>query len=100
MADLTGLRVLVVEDEGAVALLIESMLEELGCHVTASVATLAKAQSAARADHLISLSSTSISTASLFFPLPRFLKVGSCLLSSARDTAAWECQRHSRSATF
>ncbi|MGC2083733.1 MAG: response regulator [Bradyrhizobium sp.] len=50
MADLTGLRVLVVEDEGAVALLIENMLEELGCHVTASVATLAKAQSAARAD--------------------------------------------------
>ncbi|TPL21093.1 response regulator [Mesorhizobium sp. B2-4-9] len=50
MADLTGLRVLVVEDEGAVALLIESMLEELGCHVTASVATLAKAQSAARSD--------------------------------------------------
>ena len=50
MADLTGLRVLVVEDEGSVALLIENMLEELGCHVTASVATLAKALSAARAD--------------------------------------------------
>lgn len=50
MADLAGLRVLVVEDEGSVALLIENMLEELGCHVTASVATLAKALSAARAD--------------------------------------------------
>jgi CheY-like chemotaxis protein len=50
MADLAGLRALVVEDEGGVALLIESMLEELGCHVTASVATLAKALSAARAD--------------------------------------------------
>lgn len=49
MADFAGLRVLVVEDEGGVALLIESMLEELGCHVTASVATLAKALSAARA---------------------------------------------------
>lgn len=50
MADLAGLRVLVVEDEGSVALLIENMLEELGCHVTASVATLAKALSVARAD--------------------------------------------------
>ncbi|TPL35597.1 response regulator [Mesorhizobium sp. B2-4-8] len=50
MADLAGLRVLVVEDEGSVALLIESMLEELGCHVTASVATLAKALNAARVD--------------------------------------------------
>ena len=50
MANLAGLRVLVVEDEGGVALLIESMLEELGCHVTASVATLAKALSVARAD--------------------------------------------------
>ena len=50
MADLAGLRVLVVEDEGSVALLIEDMLEELGCQVTASVATLAKALNAARAD--------------------------------------------------
>ena len=50
MADLAGLRVLVVEDEGSVALLIENMLEELGCHVTASVATLVKALNAARAD--------------------------------------------------
>jgi CheY-like chemotaxis protein len=50
MADLAGLRVLVVEDEGGVALLIENMLEELGCHVAASVATLANALSAARGD--------------------------------------------------
>ena len=50
MADLAGLRVLVVEDEGGVALLIESMLEELGCNVTASVATLAKALNMARAE--------------------------------------------------
>ena len=33
MAELAGLRVLVVEDEGMVALLIEGMLEELGCKV-------------------------------------------------------------------
>lgn len=48
MAELAGLRALVVEDEGGVALLIESMLEDLGCDVCASVATLAKALVAAQ----------------------------------------------------
>lgn len=43
MTSLVGTRVLVVEDEGAVALLIEDMLEALGCEVVASVARLAKA---------------------------------------------------------
>lgn len=43
MVELTGLRALVVEDEGGVALLIEAMLEELGCEVAASVGSLAKA---------------------------------------------------------
>ena len=47
MAELAGLRALVVEDEGSVALLIEDMLEELGCEVAASVATLAEALTAA-----------------------------------------------------
>ena len=41
---------LVVEDEGSVALLIEQMLEDLGCVVAASVATLANAIKAARGD--------------------------------------------------
>lgn len=50
MAELTGLRALVVEDEGTVALLIESMLEELGCHVAVSASTLTKGLSAAAAD--------------------------------------------------
>lgn len=49
MSELAGLRALVVEDEGSVALLIEDMLQELGCEVVASVATLAKAMDAARA---------------------------------------------------
>jgi CheY-like chemotaxis protein len=40
--------VLVVEDEGAVAMLIEEMLEELGCVVVASVARLGKASDIAR----------------------------------------------------
>lgn len=48
MADLAGLRVLVVEDEGSVAFLIEEMLEELGCEIAASVATLGQALTAAR----------------------------------------------------
>lgn len=50
MAELAGLRALVVEDEGGVALLIEDMLEELGCEVVASVPTLAKALTAAAAE--------------------------------------------------
>lgn len=43
MSDLKGLRVLVVEDEGAIALMIEDMLESLGCEIAASVARLAEA---------------------------------------------------------
>lgn len=43
MIPLAGIRVLVVEDEGAIALLIEEMLEEFGCEVVASVARLAPA---------------------------------------------------------
>jgi CheY-like chemotaxis protein len=43
MAELASLRVLVVEDEGGVALLIEDMLEQLGCELAGSIATLDKA---------------------------------------------------------
>jgi CheY-like chemotaxis protein len=52
MTDIAGLRVLVVEDEGSVALLIEGMLEDLGCEIAASVATLGKALTAARTEAL------------------------------------------------
>ena len=43
MSDLRGVKVLVVEDEGGIALLIEDMLMELGCDVYNSVAHLGKA---------------------------------------------------------
>ncbi|BBP59732.1 response regulator [Pseudomonas sp. St316] len=43
MTPFAGIRVLVVEDEGAIAMLIEEMLEEFGCEVVDSVARLAGA---------------------------------------------------------
>jgi len=52
MDELLRLRVLVVEDEGGVALLIEDMLEEIGCEVAASAARLARAYEAAQAETL------------------------------------------------
>jgi CheY-like chemotaxis protein len=42
-----GIKVLLVEDEGTVAMLIEEMLEELGCEVVASVPRLARAREVA-----------------------------------------------------
>jgi CheY-like chemotaxis protein len=43
MAEFSGRRVLLVEDEGGVALLLESMLEDLGFEIAASVARMARA---------------------------------------------------------
>jgi CheY-like chemotaxis protein len=43
VAELLGLRVLVVEDEAAVALMIEDMLQDLGCTIAGSAARLAEA---------------------------------------------------------
>lgn len=43
MSEVSGARVLLVEDEGLVALMIEDMLEELGLKVVASAAHLKKA---------------------------------------------------------
>lgn len=48
MVELAGLRVLLVEDEGGVALLLETMLEDLGCEIIASVARMPRAFEAAR----------------------------------------------------
>lgn len=46
MTELRGLRVLIVEDEATVAMLIEDMLEDLGCRVMASLASVATASEA------------------------------------------------------
>jgi CheY-like chemotaxis protein len=48
MVDLAGLKALVVEDEGVIALLIEDMLLDLGCEVAGSAANLSKACELAR----------------------------------------------------
>jgi len=48
MANLAGLRVLVVEDEGMVAIMLEEMLEDLGCEIAASVPSVARAEEAVR----------------------------------------------------
>ncbi|MBM0104929.1 response regulator [Steroidobacter sp. S1-65] len=48
MVDFTGLRALIVEDEGAIALLIEDMLLDLGCEIAAAAAELGKACELAR----------------------------------------------------
>lgn len=47
MTPFAGVRVLLVEDEGTIALLIEEMLEVFGCAVVASVARFAQALDAA-----------------------------------------------------
>jgi CheY-like chemotaxis protein len=44
MSDLHGRRVLLVEDETLVALMVEDMLAELGCIVVASAGTLSEAR--------------------------------------------------------
>ena len=47
MTAFAGLKVLVVEDEGSIALLIESMLEDLGCEIVVSAGHLTEAREAA-----------------------------------------------------
>lgn len=51
MTVFAGLKVLIVEDESIVALMIEDILESLGCEILASVADVAQAlELAAKAD--------------------------------------------------
>ncbi|AKA85988.1 hypothetical protein AYK59_15150 [Pseudomonas synxantha] len=48
MTTFPGTKVLLVEDEGTIAMLIEEMLEDLECTLVASVAQLEKAMQVAR----------------------------------------------------
>jgi CheY-like chemotaxis protein len=43
MSELSGLRLLLVEDESHVAMLIEDMLADMGCDVVASIARVSEA---------------------------------------------------------
>ena len=43
IADMKSMRILVVEDEGLVAMLIEDMLDDLGCEVAGSAASVKQA---------------------------------------------------------
>ncbi|MCT7377307.1 response regulator [Chelativorans salis] len=52
MSELVGLRVLVAEDEGPIALMIEDMLQDLGCEIAASVARLGDAREIAATENL------------------------------------------------
>ncbi|WP_313436271.1 response regulator [Novosphingobium sp.] len=49
-SDVQGLRVLVAEDEVLVAMLLEEMLDDLGCRVIGPHGTLAEALAAGRSD--------------------------------------------------
>lgn len=50
MNDLEGFRVLVVEDEMLVSMLVEDMLTEMGCVVVGPAASLAEAQALVESD--------------------------------------------------
>ncbi|TLX55717.1 response regulator [Stutzerimonas nosocomialis] len=74
MTEFVGVRVLVVEDEGAIAMLIEDLLEELGCTVVASVARLGAACEAARSAE-IDLAMLDVNLAGqLVFPVAEILR--------------------------
>jgi CheY-like chemotaxis protein len=49
---LTKLRILVAEDEILVAMLVEEMLQELGCEIVATVSSVAEATAAVRRNNL------------------------------------------------
>lgn len=74
MAEVSGARVLVVEDEGLVALMIEDMLEELGLKVVASAAHVTKAcELATTASFDVALLDVNLA-GELVFPVARILR--------------------------
>lgn len=74
MTEVSGARVLLVEDEGLVALMIEDMLEELGLKVVASAAHVKKACELATTASL-DLALLDVNLAGEFvFPVARILR--------------------------
>jgi CheY-like chemotaxis protein len=74
MAELSGATVLLVEDEGLVALMIEDMLEELGLKVVASAAQMPKAcELATTASFDVALLDVNLG-GQLVFPVARVLR--------------------------
>ena len=74
MSQLAGARILVVEDEGLVAMMIEDMLAELGCEVVASIAELPRAWEAA-AEFEMDLAMLDVNLAGeLVFPVAEILR--------------------------
>ena len=74
MNQLRGLKVLVVEDEGSIAFLIEDMLQELGCEVVSSVAHIrAACEIAASADIDLGLLDVNLA-GNPVFPVARILR--------------------------
>ena len=74
MAEISGTRVLLVEDEGLVALMIEDMLEELGLKVVASAAHVTKAcELATKASFDLALLDVNLA-GELVFPVARILR--------------------------
>ncbi|WVV47017.1 hypothetical protein THH46_17980 [Pseudomonas sp. NA13] len=83
---------LLVEDEGAVALLIEDMLEAFGCEVVASVARLAAARDMAGSVQ-VDLAILDVNLAGeRVFRWPKSFAVATFPSCSAPDTAPAGCQ--------
>lgn len=74
MIQFDGLRILIVEDEATVAMLIEDMLEELGCNVVASVPSLALARElSVRSDFDLAMLDVNVA-GELVFPVAHLLR--------------------------
>ena len=84
---MSGRRVLVVEDEVIVGMLLEDMLGELGCEVVAISTHLNEALGLAAASTSISRCSTSISTAIKASRWPTSCANAACPSCSRRATA-------------
>nr|BFE97580.1 hypothetical protein GCM10020185_81160 [Pseudomonas brassicacearum subsp. brassicacearum] len=99
MTPFVGVRVLVVEDEGAVALLIEDMLEEFGCEVVASVARLAAARDMAGSVQVdLAILDVNLAGERVFFRWPKSFAVAIFPSCSAPDTAPVDFQPNTPSA--